>query len=469
MKSCPKPSSACSPSTELVRKLMSWMERLLILRARHSPNVFMTFCFTDAQGQPLFQSKVHKEVQAFLSEHRYALVELPRDHGKSTQVCGRILWELGRQPALRVKLVCASEAVAAERSRFLRDALMNNRWLRRVFPGLRPSRPWSVVRFTIRRPASVIGESVTALGVNVASTGTRADLLVCDDIVDVRSLRSAAERERVAQFFTNNLMNLLEPDGRFWGLFTPWHRSDLNAELKKNPVYRLLSKPIGENLEPVWPERWPRERLAERLQAIGPSSFARGYKLIAAAAEDATIQAESIKFWTRPEQYKRIVLAVDPAVSPNPRADASALVVLGETESGQIHCLQALARKVKMPILVRLIEEARHVWRPQRILFEAVAGFKGISQILEMQEPFHGLIRDVQPSGKKEARVEIFGLHVNAGKFLLKGMDETTVDPAQQELFDQMISFPAGDHDDLVDAAAMGTAWLIANPEPRVW
>ena len=29
-------------------------------------------------------------------------------------------------------------------------------------------------------------------------------------------------------------MNLLEPDGRFWGLFTPWHRDDLNARLKVN-------------------------------------------------------------------------------------------------------------------------------------------------------------------------------------------------------------------------------------------
>src|SRR5262245_30165788 len=259
MKSCPKKSNASLSYTALLRKLTRTISREMARRARHSVNFFMALCFTDPQGQPLQQGLVHKEVQAFLSEHRYALVELPRDHGKSTQVCGRILWELGQRPALRVKLVCASEAVAAERSRFLRDALMNNPWLRQVFPALRPSKPWSVVRFTIRRPASVIGESVTALGVNVASTGTRADLLVCDDIVDVRSLRSAVERERVAQFFTNNLMNLLEPDGRFWGLFTPWHRSDLNAELKKNPTYQLLRRPIGENLEPVWPERWPRE------------------------------------------------------------------------------------------------------------------------------------------------------------------------------------------------------------------
>ena len=45
----------------------------------------------------------------------------------------------------------------------------------------------TATRFSIRRPAEVIGPSVTAFGVGAASTGTRADLLICDDIVDVIS------------------------------------------------------------------------------------------------------------------------------------------------------------------------------------------------------------------------------------------------------------------------------------------
>jgi len=44
-----------------------------------------------------------------------------------------------------------------------------------------------------------------------------------------------------------------------------------------------------------------------------------------------------------------------------------------------------------------------------------------------------------------------------------------TVVPGQQELWDEMTIFPAGEHDDLLDAAAMGTAWLLERREPRVW
>src|SRR5205814_2176918 len=123
------------------------------------------------------------------------LVELPRDHGKSVQACVRVLWELGRDPGLRVVLACASdthsvklsdcrggkfpnlpwahrqvrklaattighpyrahvsEALAAQRCRFLRDAVTANERLRLVFPQLRPARQWRANAFTIRRPA----------------------------------------------------------------------------------------------------------------------------------------------------------------------------------------------------------------------------------------------------------------------------------------------------------------------------
>jgi phage terminase large subunit-like protein len=32
-----------------------------------------------------------------------------------------------------------------------------------------------------------------------------------------------------------------------------------------------------------------------------------------------------------------------------------------------------------------------------------------------------------------------------------------------------MTTFPAGEHDDLLDAAAFGTEYLLNKPEPRVW
>ena len=93
------------------------------------------------------------------------------------------------------------------------------------------------------------------------------------------ALRSRADRRRVREYFRDNLMNLLEPDGRFWGLFTPWHPDDLNAHLKINPAYSHFRRAVGDDLQPVWPEKWPSEHLAERRAEIGSLSFARAYRL----------------------------------------------------------------------------------------------------------------------------------------------------------------------------------------------
>jgi predicted phage terminase large subunit-like protein len=417
---------------------------------------------------------VHRELQAFLSSHRKALVELPRDHGKSTQVCARLIWELARDPSLRIKIVCASEKLAAERGRFIRRAIATNYWLQCVFPDLRPAEPWSDTRFTVARPANVIGPSVTAIGVGAASTGARADLLVCDDIVDVKALASRAERDRVKNHFRENLMNLLEPDGRFWGLSTPWHQNDLNAELKKCAAFPLFRRAIDDDLTPVWPERWPTAALEARRAEIGTVPFARGYRLIPIVDGVASISPSWLRFWYPPAEGAPpivpdlVILSIDPAVSIQERADRSALVVLAKC-GHEIRVLDAKAERVLAPDLSRLIGYMHSAWSPSVILFESNAAFKGIADLLKRDESYGAKLKAIQQTNDKGSRVAAFSVPVENGKFLLMGhKDGNRVHPSQHELMEEITSFPQGDHDDLLDAAAMGTAYLLGVTEPRV-
>ena len=442
-----------------------WDQR--IQRAWNCVDAFAEFCFTDPTGKALLQAPVHQDLQAFLSGHRHGLVELPRDHGKSTQVCARLVWELGQNPGLRIQIVCASEALAAERGRFVRRAIESNPRVRLVFPTLTPGRPWSDTRLTVARPSDVIGPSLTAIGVGAASTGARADLLVCDDIVDVKAIASRAERDRVKDHFRNNLMNLLEPDGRFWGLCTPWHRDDLNAELKRTGTYPLFRRAVNENLEPVWDERWPREALAARRAEIGPVPFARGYRLVPLADDDVMIPAIGVRFWTEPAEADRVIVSVDPALSTHARADRSALVVLAKC-GNEVRCLDAIARRVATPDLLALIAAIDGLWRPDTILFEGNGAFRGIADLMMRQAAFGPKVRVVQQSKDKGSRVAAFSVPVSNGSFRLKG-DGSGVDPGQQDLLDEMTTFPVGEHDDLLDAAATGTAFLLGVVEPRVF
>jgi predicted phage terminase large subunit-like protein len=458
-----------TPTPPLTRAAARELVLAAIRRSRTDPTAFGAFCFAGPTGRALRPAPVHRELQAFLGRYPRALIELPRDHGKSVQICIRILWELGRNPDLRVRVVCASEALAIERGRFIRNAIANNPRLRLVFPHLRPGVPWEAVRFAVRRRGQVIGPSLASIGVGAATTGARADLLVCDDIVDVRALQSRADRERVAAYFHENLVNLLEPDGRLWCLFTPWHSNDLNARLKRNPAFALFRRPIGDDLEPIWPAKWPREALERRRTEIGAVAFARAYRLVCVPDEAVPIRASWVRLWTDEVPLETVVVAIDPAVSASARADASALVTLARTAGNEIRCLEAIARRVPAPDLVHLIDDADRRWRPDVILFEANAAFAAVRDLLIRHSRFGPKIRGVVQTRDKAARVSAFSVPVENGSFRLKGDGNGGVDPAQQALFDEMTTFPAGEHDDLLDAAAFGTEHLLNRPEPRVW
>ncbi|HEV3143094.1 MAG TPA: phage terminase large subunit [Gemmataceae bacterium] len=163
-----------------------------------------------------------------------------------------------------------------------------------------------------------------------------------------------------------------------------------------------------------------------------------------------------------------VVLAVDPAVSKKRTADASALVTLVKGPDGRVRCLEALARRVSAPELVQLIDDAERRWQPDVILFESNAAFKGIKDLMVRHARFGSKVKEIVHSRDKHARMHSFSARVQNGAFLLRG-ENGVVDPGQQELLDEMLAFPVGDHDDLVDAAAFGSAYLLDMREPRVF
>jgi hypothetical protein len=304
-------------------------------------------------------------------------------------------------------------------------------------------------------------------------------LLICDDIVDIRALRSRRLREWICNYFHENLLNLLEPQGRCWLLYTPWHRDDLTGRLQKNVMYGLLRRAVTQALQPVWPQRWDAGRLAVRRLEVGTTAFGRGYRLVPLTEGETLIRPQWVRLWEQPQMPELVVLAVDPAVSTAATADRSAVVVLGRihrhdpalpwSQGVEVRVLACSARRLETPQLVQLLQLWYDQWRPAIILFESNAAFAGLRELLTRHTVFGSRLKSIVQTADKASRFAAFSVVVENGIFRLQGDGHGQVVDQQRELYDEIISFPVGEHDDLLDAAAMGCAYLLDHPEPRCW
>jgi len=253
--------------------------RNLIHASRVDFNIFADFIGPSMDSRFLGQAPLHLTWQRHLDAHQWAGIIAPQFHGKTTQMMLRVLWELGRNPELLVKYISCSDDLAADRVFAFRHMIQHNKRLRMVFPHLVPhphADDWTTESFTILRRSQIKDSSLSAHGILTAGSGGRADLIVFDDVVDMRNaVMNPENRGKVKKFFWHVWMKTLAPEGRAWYINTMWDEEDLTNEIMKNEQWHFRNDSINDALDPVWPERWNRSALEKALSA-DEESFRRG-------------------------------------------------------------------------------------------------------------------------------------------------------------------------------------------------
>lgn len=276
-------------------------EKKAIKLARRNVNAFAQYCFVDPKSQePIQQQWFHVAWHKHFDEHRRAGVIAPRNHGKTEQVSIiRTLFDLGRNPDLRIKIVSADKETSKKRVKACRTHIDTNKRLHRVFPELVASESdaeWSAYAITVNRRIISPDPSLEARGILASGVGGRADVLIGDDVVDFNnSIRVPGFRKVVKSAWHDVWMNLLEPDGRARWISTPWTNSDLTAELMANEEWKFLKTVVGPNLESIWPDKWPTERLHAVRRELSPRHFDRAYRGLAMSDEDRVFTDDSIQ------------------------------------------------------------------------------------------------------------------------------------------------------------------------------
>ncbi len=116
---------------------------------------------------------------------------------------------------------------------------------------------------------------VIGLGIGTSITGKHADIVVTDDIVNLKDRISKAERERTKIQYME-LQNICNRGGRFINTGTPWHKEDAISIMPNVKRYDCYSTGLI-----------TRDKLEQLRQSMSDSLFAANYELKHIADKDA--------------------------------------------------------------------------------------------------------------------------------------------------------------------------------------
>jgi predicted phage terminase large subunit-like protein len=147
-------------------------------------------------------------------------------------------------------------------------------------------------------------------------------------------------------------------------------------------------------------------------------------------------------------QDLRRFAACDLAASTKTRADYTAVVVLGSGKDGRLFVLDLLRERLQGPDVVPVLERLTASWKLAFLSVEK-AGFQ-LALIQDARR--RGLpVREVSPDRDKVSRALPLAAALEGGRVYLP-----RTAPWLSALEDELLSFPAGKHDDQVDALAYG-------------
>lgn len=286
--------------------------QIKVLDASEDSNAFCEYVLVDrVSGKNYKQAQIHTIIQDAIKDNQYILIEISRYHGKTSQIIGAILHILGKNRNSIVKIVSSDDTMAGKRAFALRTHIERNKRLHEVFPNLKMVQgDWLKTRFTVERDIIDVNPTLEAAGILSTATGDRASLLVFDDPVDMRNaILQPTLREKVIEAFDNVWMNILDPGGKVIYIATPWHNSDLTAELKKRWAdldgAKIIKFKVGDDIaedgtvidtgdiyHSIWPEMWPKDALIQQRKKIGSRAYERGF-LCKAMSDDEILFKES--------------------------------------------------------------------------------------------------------------------------------------------------------------------------------
>lgn len=252
---------------------MQMDDKALIAKAKGSFVVFL-FILWKALKIPAptpVQQDMARKMES--RDTRRFILQAFRGVGKSWVACAYIVWLLWNNPQMKIMLVSASSNRSENSLKFIRSIITILPFLHELLPREKYHQD-SATQYDVGLALPDASPSVKAVGITGQLTGTRADLILGDDVEVTQNSDTQGKRDKLGEA-VKEFDAVLKPDGYVMYLGTPQSEMTLYRELE-NRGYSTM----------IWPARYPESqkdwdsygtRLApfieERLRLHGSSIF----------------------------------------------------------------------------------------------------------------------------------------------------------------------------------------------------
>ena len=313
------------------------------------------------------------------------------------------------------------------------------------------------------------GGEYFAAGVGGAIAGRRADLVVIDDPIRSREdADSETVRDKIWDWYKSDLYTRLKPGGRIVLIQTRWHEDDLAGRLLADmaaggdhwevislPALAEANDPLGRVLgEPLWPEWEDAENLERKRRAVGARDWSALYQQRPAPEDGDYFKKE----WLKPydiapaTSLMRIYGGSDYAVTAD-GGDYTVHVVVGLDPEGRMYLLDLWRKQVSSDEWIEAFCDLVRKWKPLGWAEEQGQIKSGVGPFIDrrQRERQAYVFRDQFPTrGDKAIRARSI-----QGRMALEGLYVPTNASWYPALRGELLSFPAGKHDDQVDALGL--------------
>ncbi len=442
----------------------------------------------------------------------HQLTLLPRDHGKSAGAGYRAVWELTKDPTLRILYISSTSNLATKQLKFMKDIMTSDNY-RAYWPDMinkdeARREKWTEREISIdhprRKEESIRDPSIFTAGLTSNIVGMHCDIAIMDDVVVTGNAYTEEGREKVKDQYS--LLSSVETsDAREWVIGTRYHPSDLYADLLKmeveeyndvgevtrtDPLFEVFERQVETVGDGSGQYLWPRQQRSDgkwfgfdqeilqrkKAQYLNKTHFRAQYYNDPHDVSSSVFKRNFFQYyepghlsrkdgkWFFKGERLNVVAAIDFAYTVGLKSDYSSVVVIGVDARTNYYVLEIDRFKTdKISEYFDRILKMYEKWGFRKIRAECTAAQSVI--VKDLKENYirpYGLslvVEEYRPSrfmGAKEERI------MAALEPKYSNMQMWHYPGGNCQVLEEELLFANPDHDDVKDALASAVDFALA-------